>query len=376
MTRTLFDFQLPDLLVAERRGRALVEAAPPLPGAAWAALVECGQEGAAALAALRHAGNCGAEIAVFMLGAEADRCSEFSTQLEVLGCMDIPVRLWNPKAGAALAPHARLILGCRPAEPPRGEVLDIAEFDSAGAWEARPAGSEPETLLHASTKTLPEFPCETIRAIDEAAIHEYGLPGICLMENAGIGACAAAREMLGGDGPRGHVLIVAGKGNNGGDGFVVARGLLEAGIPAEVALLGPPEKLRGDAAENCRTLTDAGVAVTNAKADPEAFSSMLSGAALVIDGILGTGLSGEVRGTAREAIDSINNAGKPVMALDIPSGLNGDTGEVLGVAVRAQRTITFAALKPGLSRNAGPECAGEVILADIGAPREILAAGD
>ena len=208
---------------------------------------------------------------------------------------------------------------------------------------------------------------EQIREVDRVAIEDYGMPGVILMENAGRGAVDIALEMLGGK-EDAHVAIVCGRGNNGGDGFVIARHLHNRGVSVTVFLLAPREKIGGDALINLQIAERMGLDVR--QAGPAELD--LAGCDLIIDAMLGTGLAGEVREPFLAAIKAVNAAGRPVLAVDIPSGLDANTGEVLGDCVRATRTATFALPKVGFMRAAGPEMTGDVIVVDIGVPREIL----
>jgi len=194
------------------------------------------------------------------------------------------------------------------------------------------------------------------RALDEWAIHERGIPGLDLMERAGTGLADLAGSLV----PEGRVVVLCGKGNNGGDGLVTARVLRSRGREVEVLLLGDAGELRGDALTNLERLPGAG---------PVPFSrGGLAGAAGIVDAILGTGFSGEPREPAAGAIAAINAAGALVVACDVPSGVDASTGEVAGVAVRASATATFNAGKPGLWIEPGKTHAGEVTVIDIGIP--------
>ena len=367
-------FELDEVVRAERIGRAAVDRHPPEPDAPWAVVAGCDAVGAAALAAARLAHNCGARVRVYLASPTAQGDDAYRTMLEVASAMDLPVAVWSAAAGEKLDPATRVVVGGQGAAPglEKKRVLNLSALDPARAWQTRPAGSRPETFLHEVTSQTRAHTVQAVRELDRSAIEDYGLPGVCLMENAGIGACAVARAMLGPH-PQGPALVVAGAGNNGGDGFVVARGLLETGCEVRVALLVPEDKLRGDAAANWAVLTRAGVRPALLADASDRLADLASGSALVVDGILGTGLTGEVRGAPRTAIEALNRLDVPILALDIPSGLHANTGEVLGAAVRAARTVTFAALKQGLALGRGPACAGTVTLADIGAPRALLA---
>ena len=220
---------------------------------------------------------------------------------------------------------------------------------------------------------------EEIRAFDRYAIETLGVPGIVLMENAGRQIAEAARAMVAGRAnPR--VLVLAGPGNNGGDGFVAARHLALDGVRAEVVLLAPPEKIVGDAGTNLRILQAMGLALRTLAPEAEAavreLGPLLAEADLVVDGLLGTGTRGKVREPFASVIRAVNDAGGPaasprggpVLAIDIPSGLDPDTGKPLGPTVRATKTMTLAAVKVGFRKPGAEEYTGEVVLADIGVP--------
>jgi NAD(P)H-hydrate epimerase len=194
------------------------------------------------------------------------------------------------------------------------------------------------------------------RALDEWAIGELGMPGLELMERAGAGLADLTDELV----PAGELAVVCGKGNNGGDGLVAARHLRERGRQVRVLLLGEASELRGDASTNCERLPGP---------PPEPFEAgALSGAAGIVEAILGTGFSGTPRDPAAGAIETINAADALVVACDVPSGVDGSTGEVAGAAVRANATATFHAGKPGLWIAPGKGHAGEVRVIDIGIP--------
>lgn len=197
------------------------------------------------------------------------------------------------------------------------------------------------------------------RALDEWAIGERGIPGLDLMERAGEGLTNLVCELA----PIGTIAVVCGKGNNGGDGLVAARLLRVLGRDVRVLLLAAPGELRGDAKANCERLPGAA---------PERFvPAMLEGADAIVDAVLGTGFSGEPRDPSATAIAAINTAaraGAVVVACDVPSGVDGSTGEVAAEAVRADGTATFHAAKPGLWIAPGKAHAGEVRVIDIGIP--------
>lgn len=204
---------------------------------------------------------------------------------------------------------------------------------------------------------------DEMRRIDREAQEVHGIPSVVLMENAGRAAFEVARDMLAKEKVK-KVICICGKGNNGGDGFVVARHLINHGIETETFLLGSPEDLKGDAKTNYDILKKMNAAIrqVSAKDDiKEAFKQ----ATLLIDAMLGTGLSGEVKEPYKSVIKSINESGKPVLALDIPSGLDATEGRVLGACVKATKTVTFAFPKTGFIKNDGPAYTGEVVVRDI-----------
>ena len=206
-----------------------------------------------------------------------------------------------------------------------------------------------------------------IRWIDELAIGKYGMPGLALMENAGAGAAKFFRERF--KGCR-KALIVCGKGNNGGDGFVIARHLAYAGLAVRIVLLSRQEEVKGDAGVNLGIVEKMKLALATATDAGELEKELgrIEAGTLVVDAILGTGATGEVRGSARRAIELINASGSPVAAVDIPSGMDADTGEPLGCAVRATATATMGLRKKGFDRPGARGHTGEVEVIEIGWP--------
>lgn len=208
---------------------------------------------------------------------------------------------------------------------------------------------------------------EEMRSIDREAIERQGIPGLWLMERAGAAVADAARAL--GD-PTGRFLVVAGAGNNGGDGYVAARLLKAAGREVRVVALVPVSRLSGDAAAVRAQAAAAGVAVIDVAGAPRLDAGPGD---VVIDAILGTGLSRAPEGAfaaAIAAVDAARLAGALVLAVDVPSGLSADTGRPLGPCVRADRTVTFGFPKRGLVLHPGAALAGDVTVADIGLPAE------
>lgn len=212
-----------------------------------------------------------------------------------------------------------------------------------------------------------------VREIDRLAIEEYGLPGILLMENAGANA-ARLLEALHISGP---VALACGPGNNGGDGLVIARHLDAAGHAVRLLLACTADRYHGDAALNLRVAERAGLSIdVLAEADRAAWDRALGGAAWIVDALLGTGATGPPRGsvaTAIAAIDAARGAGARVLAVDLPSGLDCDTGAAAGVCVRADATATFVAAKAGFDRPGAAAFTGTVHVLGIGVPRALLA---
>lgn len=214
------------------------------------------------------------------------------------------------------------------------------------------------------------FTPEALRAIDRAAVERHGIPSLVLMENAARGLAEGVIGVLPPSG--GRVVVVCGKGNNGGDGLACARHLHNVGIEVEVVLVEPGATMSEDAAANLRIVRSMPVRVR------EGWSGGLQGA-VVVDAVLGTGIRGAVSGALAGAIDGINRmagAGSVVVAADVPSGMDAMTGRGLGTgatpAVRARRTVTFVGPKPGFFTPEGREFAGEVVVAGIGCPVELL----
>ena len=214
---------------------------------------------------------------------------------------------------------------------------------------------------------------EAIREFDRTCIEDLGVPGVVLMENAGRQIAEVVREDVGLEAVP-HVVILAGRGNNGGDGFVVARHLAIYGVAAKVLVIGPRDQVSGDADTNLKILEamDADLEVLDG-ADEEVVArceQVLNVADVIVDGLLGTGTQGEIRPPLAGIIEAVNanRDHADVFAIDIPSGLDCDTGLPLGPTVQAKATVTMAAIKQGFSAEGAEAYTGRVILADIGVP--------
>ena len=189
---------------------------------------------------------------------------------------------------------------------------------------------------------------DEMRSLDREAIERYGVPGLALMENAGRGAAGYFAEIFADLRP-GPALIFCGKGNNGGDGYVIARHLENMGWRVRVLVLAKREEIKGDARVNLEILHQSGADVVYAP-DSKNLAAVLSaqqGFQLIVDAIFGNGLSSEIRGHFAEAIAWISATGLPVAAVDMPSGVNADSGAILGCCARAACSATFAFPKVG-----------------------------
>ena len=207
--------------------------------------------------------------------------------------------------------------------------------------------------------------CREMKEMDRYAIQEIGIPGIILMENA------ALKVVKNIDPNTEKIVIVCGVGNNGGDGLAVARHLHLCGKDVLVYLIGDHERGTEDYGTNYRILKNLGVEIKGITEGNmlEDLRKTTQGSGLIVDAIFGIGISRDVTGLYRKVIEIINSGQKPILAVDIPSGLNGDTGQPMGTAVRAEKTVTFHRMKKGLAE--GKEYAGEVIVEDIGIPEMI-----
>ncbi|HEV3021462.1 MAG TPA: NAD(P)H-hydrate epimerase [Pirellulales bacterium] len=221
-----------------------------------------------------------------------------------------------------------------------------------------------------TTPRLPTLTCRQVREIDRRAVDEYGLSGLVLMENAGRGLADTLCAL----GIAGHVVVCCGKGNNAGDGFVLARHLDLRRVEVRTVTWAETSELRGDAAVNFRVLERCGVPIEvfGRSHDVQRFQKHLVGAGWIVDALLGTGAAGEPRPPLDAVIDQINDSGIPVLAVDLPSGLDADTGAAARHTIRAAHTCTFVAAKPGLLSPHAKQYTGEVHVRDIGAPRKLV----
>ena len=223
--------------------------------------------------------------------------------------------------------------------------------------------------------TVPFLSREEVRTVDEIAINRLGIPGLVLMENAGKNSAALLSQL----GIQGKVTICCGKGNNGGDGFVIARHLAILHHEVEILLCADPEQLSSDAAVNyliCRNLKIPLQTFFQKEChyddDVRAISKLLNGADWIVDALLGTGLTGAPRSPLDEIISLINRTEKQILAIDVPSGLDCNTGLPLGKTVKANQTVTFVAAKQGFEVNKSRQWTGTVHVVDIGLPSCII----
>ncbi|NVM03118.1 MAG: NAD(P)H-hydrate epimerase, partial [Candidatus Helarchaeota archaeon] len=209
-----------------------------------------------------------------------------------------------------------------------------------------------------------------IRNIDKRAIKEVGIPGIVLMERAGLTVAKTVADFL--DEYNGNkILVFCGRGNNGGDGLVAARELFNKGFEVDVYIFAKKEEIKGDALTNLIIAENAGLNIEFVVSDTW-FDDFFVEGDIIIDALLGTGISGKVHGIIGKAIELINSLNIAVISVDIPSGLNSDTGQFEGVCVEAVKTVTMGLKKKGLVVSPGREMSGEIIVADIGYSEEVI----
>lgn len=210
-----------------------------------------------------------------------------------------------------------------------------------------------------------------IQEIDRTSIRQFGIPGALLMETAGILTTRVILERFHAVGKK--VTVICGTGNNGGDGFVIARHLQRQGVICSTVIVGKKEKLEGDALLNYRLLAGNSPDLRECRDNSQIsmLTTLLHDSSLIVDALFGTGLSSPVKGLAEDVIAMINSSEKPAVAVDIPSGIDGSTGRICGVAVKASVTVTMGLPKAGLLLYPGAVFAGEIFVADIGFPQEL-----
>ena len=210
---------------------------------------------------------------------------------------------------------------------------------------------------------------DEVRAFDAWAINELSVPGVVLMENAGRGCAEIIIEKLSRMFAK-NVCIFCGTGNNGGDGYVIARHLYNEGFLVQVVICGKREKVKGDALINLKIIEGMKISIKELTPDTEnvadEVTKLCAESDLIVDALFGTGLTGRLREDYAELVEAINSAGKPIVAVDIPSGLDCDTGQVLGAAIKAATTVTFVAVKKGFKSLEAARYTGDVYVASIG----------
>jgi NAD(P)H-hydrate epimerase len=213
---------------------------------------------------------------------------------------------------------------------------------------------------------LSPMTCQRIREIDQVAMEQFQMPSIVLMENAGRGAAECIHQIT----PDGNVLILCGKGNNGGDGFTIARHLQLAGREVTILAMATTNELQGDAAIQAKIAEAAGIQIQVIGETDE--TELLSAADVIVDGLLGTGAKPPLRGRYAKVVEAANASSAIRIALDIPTGMNGDTGETGEATFRADHTLTFAASKVGFDKSDAARFTGEVHVISIGVPLKLL----
>lgn len=201
------------------------------------------------------------------------------------------------------------------------------------------------------------------RQLDKRAQEFFNIPSACLMEVAGSSSAQVILQQK----DIKNVCIFCGKGNNGGDGLVIARYLINAGLKLKIYLLAEPGSLKPDPKRNFQILTKMQADIKKIDSSNDLDDS-IAGADLIVDAIFGIGLTKDVEGMEKEIIEYINSLKKPVISVDVPSGLNSDTGKIMGTCVKASITVTFAVAKKGFFIGDGPILCGKIVVKDIGIP--------
>jgi len=213
-----------------------------------------------------------------------------------------------------------------------------------------------------------------IQNLDNIAIGKYGISSIALMENAGRNVACEIIRLLKHKDTRSRALtvcIICGTGNNAGDGFVIARHLINNNIKAKIFLIGRAKKLKHDAALNYQILKKLKYSIKECQKLSNDEIKIIKNANCVVDAIFGVGLNREITEPFKEFIQAINKNAKRIIAVDIPSGLDGTTGKIYGVCIKANTTVTFSFAKKGFYKAQGPKVVGKVVVADIGIPRKL-----
>jgi len=209
-----------------------------------------------------------------------------------------------------------------------------------------------------------------IQNLDKIAINQYGVPSLALMENAGRGVACEVIGLLRRKRKR-NVCVVCGLGNNAGDGFVIARHLINAGLNVKIFLVGKGSHLKHDAAVNYRILKKLRHQIVEIGVRHSVLVREIKRAEIVVDAIFGVGLNREVCDPFRAVIETINQEAKRIVSVDTPSGLDGTTGKIYGICVKADCTVTFSFVKKGFLKKEGLRVTGKVVILDIGIPKKL-----
>ncbi len=349
-------FDLPDILIAERAGRAMAMGV--------SCSVEIGVSsslaGAASLAAARRISNFGQKLKIILTDSSDMSLQAFQTNLNIVKNMNLVMQydqLDDDFPCVISGTDSTATLG--------SENFVVAKFfvdpSHDKNWDGWQVERNPYIRRIDKKKTLS---VAQAREIDRNAVDVYGMPTLCLMENAGIGGAVVAERMSRTLSDVHKVAVLVGGGNNGGDAMVVARGLIERRVPVQVVLLA--DTYTDDAAINLDILNQSTVAVFDGT--HKEILELIDEAGMVIDGMFGTGLNREIEGEFKEIIEKVNRSDAKVLSLDVPSGIAADTGEVLGCAIEADVTVTFAEAKAGMLEGDAKKYCGDIVVADIGAP--------
>lgn len=228
-------------------------------------------------------------------------------------------------------------------------------------------------LFYGEVNNMKVVTVAEMKNIEKAAIEEYGIPGIVLMENAGVEVVRQIESILGNLYNK-KISVFAGTGNNGGDGYVVARHLHNQGAKVKVFLIGSKANVQGDALTNLQIITHMGIDILEVanQHDWDKVKIAMTFTDCLVDALLGTGFTGQLRDNMTQVVECINKMNKVIISIDVPTGVDGDTGQIQGVAVKASHTITFALPKQGLLLYPGASYVGELYVADIGIPKLLL----
>jgi hydroxyethylthiazole kinase-like uncharacterized protein yjeF len=207
-----------------------------------------------------------------------------------------------------------------------------------------------------------------MKAIDRAAIERFGMPAIVLMENAGKAVADEIMKMV----KAGTVIIFSGYGNNGGDGFVAAKHLIKNGYKVKAFLVGRPKKFSPESEANLNSMIELGARPETISNAEEMGGTFGAGCSLIVDAIFGTGMKGPLDGFYIKLIDKINAAGLPIVAIDLPSGLDADSGNPTPSAIKASKTVTLGLPKKGFKNPQSGPYVGELVVADIGIPPDAV----